>query len=183
MRCRVYWRDEVDGAEELAGEPAVQPETCGRGQKGRWRGFIRVTSRLQHHNTTTHTRLYTSSFASGYKKTDAPSQRRTCGRVRGSNADVMICSDKRTWHPTGVSVNLTGTQVVCLHCLTLTQYELWHKRSTGLTLWPAQRHRWWNNGALIYSWSCLDFINFTLFPSLFDEEKHHLVNTTRFRTK
>lgn len=28
MRCRVYWRDEVDGVEELAREPAVLPETC-----------------------------------------------------------------------------------------------------------------------------------------------------------
>lgn len=40
MRCRVYWRDEVDGDEELAREPAVLPETCRqeeRGQKVRWR--------------------------------------------------------------------------------------------------------------------------------------------------
>lgn len=39
MRCRVYWRDEVDGDEELAREPAVLPETCrqGRGRKVRWR--------------------------------------------------------------------------------------------------------------------------------------------------
>ena len=38
MRCRVYWRDEVDGVEELAREPAVLPETCrqgrGRGEMG-----------------------------------------------------------------------------------------------------------------------------------------------------
>lgn len=37
MRCRVYWRDEVDGVEELAMEPAVLPETWrqGRGQEVR----------------------------------------------------------------------------------------------------------------------------------------------------
>lgn len=34
MRCRVYWRDEVDGTEELAGEPAVLPEIWRQGSKG-----------------------------------------------------------------------------------------------------------------------------------------------------
>lgn len=38
MRCRAYWRDEVDGVEELAREPAMLPETWrqGRGQKVSW---------------------------------------------------------------------------------------------------------------------------------------------------
>lgn len=44
MRCRVYWRDEVDGVEELAREPAVLPETWGqeRGQKVRWGDFSSI---------------------------------------------------------------------------------------------------------------------------------------------
>lgn len=38
IRCRVYWRDEVDGVEELAREPAMLPETWrhGKGQKVRY---------------------------------------------------------------------------------------------------------------------------------------------------
>lgn len=44
MRCRVYWRDEVDGAEEPAGDPAVLPENWkgGRGQKVRSRNINKV---------------------------------------------------------------------------------------------------------------------------------------------
>lgn len=41
MRCRVYWRDDVDGAEELARELVMLPETWrqGTGQKvRRWGG-------------------------------------------------------------------------------------------------------------------------------------------------
>lgn len=33
MRWRVYWRDDVDGAEELAREPATPPETCRQGER------------------------------------------------------------------------------------------------------------------------------------------------------
>lgn len=36
MRCRVYWRDDVDGEGELAREPDTLPGTCqNKGQRSR----------------------------------------------------------------------------------------------------------------------------------------------------
>lgn len=48
MRCRVYWRDDVDGVEELAREPDTPPETC----RQRWRSEVEVRGGGQGSNST-----------------------------------------------------------------------------------------------------------------------------------